>query len=78
MVLPQVRHLLDSFLATQPDSLDYAGLVQNINWVESPVRPACPSLVRVNTDSWHRATPARLAVESVQYRDFMEDLKNKI
>ena len=74
-----VRHLLDAYLETFPDiGIDYAELVHDLNWIRNPCRPICPGLVKVEAECWKRATPARSSVEIIQYRIFMEELKQKL
>ena len=73
-----VRHLLDAFLKTYPDSIDYSEIVHELNWIKNPARPICPGVIKVQTKSWQRATPPKLSVEIIQYRNFMEDLSSKV
>ena len=74
-----VRHLIDAFLETFPDrGIDYAELVHDLNWIRNPCRPICPGVVKVDAECWERATPARSRVEIIQYRTFMEELKQKL
>ena len=73
-----VRHLLDAFLKTYPDSVDYSEIVHELNWIKNPARPICPGVIKVQTESWQRATPPKLSVEIIQYRSFMEDLSSKV
>ena len=69
---------MDAFLKTYPDTIDYAEVVHELNWIKNPARPICPGVIKVQTDSWQRATPAKLPVEIIQYRTFMDDLSSKV
>ena len=74
-----VRHLIDAFLETFPDrGIDYAELVHDLNWIRNPCRPICPGVVKVEAECWEKATPGRSTVEIIQYRTFMEQLKQKL
>ena len=74
-----VRHLLDSYLQTFPEQgIDYVEIVHELNWIENPCRPICPGVVKVEDECWQRATPARSSVEAINYRQFMEELENKL
>ena len=73
-----VRHLMDAFLKTYPDNIDYTEIVHELHWIKNPARPICPGVIKVQTESWQRATPPRLSVEIIQYRNFMEDLSSKV
>ena len=73
-----VRHLLDAFLKTYPDTIDYAEVVHQLNWIKNPARPTCPGVIKVQTESWQRATPPKQTVEIIQYRNFMDDLSSKV
>ena len=73
-----VRHLLDTLLELGEARLDYAELVHQLDWIRNPCRPICPAVVKVESEGWERATPARSSVETINYRDFMEELDKKI
>ena len=73
-----VRHLLDTLLELGEARLDYAELVHQLDWIRNPSRPICPAVVKVESEGWERATPARSSVETINYRDFMEELDKKI
>ena len=53
-------------------------IVHELNWIENPCRPICPGVVKVEDECWQRATPARSSVEAINYRQFMEELENKL
>ena len=73
-----VRHLLDAFLKTYPDTINYAEVIHELDWIKNPAVPTCPGVIKVQTEAWQRASPQKLSVEIIQYRNFMEDLSSKV
>ena len=69
-----VRHLVDSFLKTEEEQVDYGRLVSDLDWIRNTARPQCPSVVKVEVGSW-KAQPKSWG--AVRYRDMVEELSGR-